>query len=91
MSDNNVIKFRKPEPKKPQKAGNGRGSHNGRSPHNGKNPHNGRQQHSAPPKGRGKGVPPFVLLFFAAAAIGGVMYVLDQQKPAVSTTREAAP
>lgn len=89
MSDDNVIKFRKPEPKKPQKAGNG--SHNGRSPHNGKNPHNGRQQHAAPPKGRGMGVPPFLVLFLAAAAIGGVMYVLDQQTPAVSTTREAAP
>jgi len=37
------------------------------------------------------GVPPFLLLYFAAAAIGGVMYVLDQQKPAVSTTREAVP
>lgn len=91
MSDDNVIKFRKPEPKKSQKAGNGRGSHNGRSPHNGKNPHNGRQQHPAPQKGGGKGVPPFVLLFFAAAAIGGVLYVLDLQKPAASPSREAAP
>lgn len=91
MSDDNVIKFRKPEPKKPQKAGNGRGSHNGRSPHNGKNPHNGRQQHASPQKGRGMGLPPFLVLILAAAAIGGVMYVLDQQTPAVSTTREAAP
>lgn len=87
MSDDNIIKFRKrPDPKKqPKKPGTGH------SPHNGRNPHNGHTQHTQQQKGRSMPVPPFVLLFFAAAAIGGVLYVLDMQKPAASPTREAAP
>ena len=86
LSDDNIIKFRKrPDPKKRPKPGNGR------SPHNGKNPHNGHTQHTQQQKGRSMPVPPFVLLFFAAAAIGGVLYVLDQQKPVASSAREAAP
>lgn len=36
-------------------------------------------------------VPPFVVLFFAAAAIGAVLFVLDQQKPAANPVSEAAP
>lgn len=36
-------------------------------------------------------VPPFVILFFAAAAIGAVLFVLDQQKPAANPVSEAAP
>lgn len=90
MSDDNIIKFRKrPDPKKQPKKPHTSG--NGRSPHNGRNPHNGHTQHSQQQKGRSMPVPPFVLLFFAAAAIGGVLYVLDMQKPAASPSREAAP
>lgn len=64
MSDDNVIKFRKPPPPKPQKP-----------------------QKRKP----ARGLPPFVIIILAAAAIGAVSYVLDQGKPVNLPPRQAGP